>query len=956
MNSSNKYLPFILLITFISISSASDAALKTEWTQKYIGCPNGMLFENFNRKNENLNDLILVTSDNNTLSTLSMNYGTINWRHLFEDSSNELRIASTNKAVFTIFPDGIVRGFKKLTGEMFYEELLASNTVENYNIFIVDNYNVAAIFDNIVYLINTKEKSHNKYNIPKDVKTSVVSIGVLDSESSYHIVFSSADTISLINIKKDDLETQTITKLDKMVVNHRTCAVSGKYLLCQTKDNTQLVYYDGKDVKTLGVDGKLVNKISGVTNNGIFLISGEGFSKIYDLNINDSPVIEKSSPNCYVMSTTDKGYLACLEENNKFVLYNANKLTKPVFSKTLEVDMKNNYSGIKDIFFTVREIDGDISVFVAMVANDCQIDFYETAGEESFTHEWTRYEDLSYISQSDFIDLPLSEMDMLFEKEFSNPDGSIISNFTLRITSQIEQSQTLVRKYLRYVSKFLGKINFKTLSTAGFMSGLKNKKQELFDDDQPLERDYFKFKKYIIATTLKGSIYAINNENGNVVWKISIGSNFVPLTDILNNLIFPFFIQRTTDSSMFRNQGVVTYGVIGGKTGILAFNMITGEILEQKIISKKLIRVEQIPKQNSERMKNLILFFGEQPNDIEYYPPLKESDIPLYDKPFYLLWISRETGQLRGTRFDFKKKYLQTVWVFNRNMGDEYIGNIVGKQVNEKTQSLGYVIGHNNVLYKYLNPHMIAIAFASKKTQHVTEVIILDTITGKTLYSSKLKGAQMPFKMVLCDNWLAMSFYNSKTRRQQMSVVELFDGHEFKDVSSINLWSKSYPSNFSVQSYLFPQGVTAFSVTKTDIGLTTRSLLVGMPFGSIAQISKRQLDGRRVFDVTQEQREEGLVQYIPELIFTPDQYVTGNNTVLQIRQISSHSAGLESVSHIFAFGKDLYCTYIYPSGKFDMLHDDFNYHLIIAILVSLVLGSILTRYKANYHSLKQSWM
>uniref|UniRef100_A0A913HHW1 ER membrane protein complex subunit 1 n=1 Tax=Strongyloides stercoralis TaxID=6248 RepID=A0A913HHW1_STRER len=956
MNWNNKCFQFILLIIFISFSFEDDTLLKTEWTQKYIGCPKQMLFETLNGKNEKLNDLILVTSDNNTLSTLSMNYGTIGWRHIFEDSKNEVKIASSNNVVYTIFSDGIIRAFKKLTGEMFYEELLTSDSIENYNVFLLDDYNIAAIFDNSVYLIDTKEKTYKLYNLPKDIKKSAISIGILNSESFYRIVFSLENIIYFININKDDFKEWNTMKLEKMEINHETCVISGNILLCKTSDNTKILYYNNEDVKTLNIDGKIVKRILSVTNNGMFLLSGKDFTKIYDLNTSDFAVFEKSFSNFYVASTFEKKYLISIENENTITLYNSNRLSTPIFTKTLEQNKKNYHLITKDIFFKVKKIGTNINVYVARVSNDCQIDFFETSNEEDFLHEWTRYEDLSYISQSDFIDLPLSEMDMLFEKEFSNPDGSIIGNFTLRITSQIEQTQTLIRKYLKYISKFFGKLSFKSLSTAGYMSGLKNKKQELYDDDQPLERDYFKFKKYIIVTTLKGSIYAINNENGNIVWKIYIDPKFEPLTDILNNLIVPFFIQRTTDSSMFSNQGVVTYGITGGKTGILSFNMITGEIIDRKIISKKLMRVEQIPKQNSERMRNLILFFGEQPSDIEYYPSLKDSDIFLYDKPFYLLWINKETGQLRGTRFDFAKKYLQTVWIFNRDMKDEYIANIVGKQVNEKTQSLGYVIGHNNVLYKYLNPHMIAIAYGSRKTLEVSEVVILDTITGKSLYSSKLKGAQLPFKMVLCDNWLAMSFYNLKIRRQQMSIVELFDGHEFKDVSTINLWSKSYPGNFSVQSYLFPQGVTAFSVTKTDIGLTTRSLLVGMPFGSIAQISKRQLDGRRVFDVTQEQREEGLIQYIPELIFTPDQYVTGNNTVLQIRQISSHSAGLESVSHIFAFGKDLYCTYIYPSGKFDMLHDDFNYHLIIIILVSLVLGSILTRYKANYHSLKQSWM
>lgn len=45
-------------------------------------------------------------------------------------------------------------------------------------------------------------------------------------------------------------------------------------------------------------------------------------------------------------------------------------------------------------------------------------------------------------------------------------------------------------------------------------------------------------------------------------------------------------------------------------------------------------------------------------------------------------------------------------------------------------------------------------------------------------------------------------------------------------------------------------------------GLTTRSIIVAMPFGGLLEVSKRMLDARRPLEMTADLREEMVIPYM----------------------------------------------------------------------------------------------
>lgn len=85
-------------------------------------------------------------------------------------------------------------------------------------------------------------------------------------------------------------------------------------------------------------------------------------------------------------------------------------------------------------------------------------------------------------------------------------------------------------------------------------------------------------------------------------------------------------------------------------------------------------------------------------------------------------------------------------------------------------------------------------------------------------------------------------------------MLELYEGKEQVDGTKFSSLNPPQPPIVMRQAYVFPQGIAALAVTDTEKGITSRHLLISMPFGGILELSKAFLDPRRVLTPTMEQR------------------------------------------------------------------------------------------------------
>jgi hypothetical protein len=145
--------------------------------------------------------------------------------------------------------------------------------------------------------------------------------------------------------------------------------------------------------------------------------------------------------------------------------------------------------------------------------------------------------------------------------------------------------------------------------------------------------------------------------------------------------------------------------------------------------------------------------------------------------------------------------------------------------------------------------------------------------------------------------------------------------------------------------------------------------------GQILTLSRRMLDPRRPKrKVTAEEAEEGLVPYdaiLPDdgprvlshrynvrpLASPPptsqpsDQY----EQVLRINKIESSPAKLESTAVVCAFGLDIFCSRVAPSGTFDVLSEEFNKAQLVLTVLGLLGGILVARPIVRRKALRERW-
>lgn len=271
----------------------------------------------------------------------------------------------------------------------------------------------------------------------------------------------------------------------------------------------------------------------------------------------------------------------------------------------------------------------------------------------------------------------------------------------------------------------------------------------------------------------------------------------------------------------------------------------------------------------------------------------------------------------------------------------------------EPVASLGEPLADRSVIYKYINPHLIAVATLTNYTRNAAtlNVYVIDSVRGSIIDQSSHASVQGPIHLVHTENWVVYHYFNKEDKRYELSVIELYASEKPKDVQSS--LSQSSPIVLR-QSYIIPSAVTAVGVTSTLRGVTFRNLILALPSGAVASLPKRIVDARRPTD--NKPQTEGMLPPYRPLVPVPQQMnLNYNQTVSRARTVHAFPSGLESTSLVFVAGVDVFFTPVAPSKQFDMLSDDFNFAGLVASLLGLGgLAYTLSKMMAR-KSLKAMW-
>ncbi|EDV92916.1 GH19025 [Drosophila grimshawi] len=550
---------------------------------------------------------------------------------------------------------------------------------------------------------------------------------------------------------------------------------------------------------------------------------------------------------------------------------------------------------------------------------------------------WAREESLANIIDTQFIDLPLADTEGTLENEmkgkageFIPRNGDIVTAFMRRITAQALQMKSM----------FLHLIGLGPPPTDTQRAGL--------------VRDSFGLHKMLVLLTRAGKIFGMDNIAGKHHWKLYLPN----VAGFENAEQMRLIVQRSSKHFPLQPLCAIVAKFVNNSNGVLfRFNPITGRAAEGGLLQLdyQIKQFSLLPETEVDFVKGILIL--DAANQVHVEP---KHATPLADG-MYLYTADVKTAELEGYIVKYAGGELSCLPIWNVRLGghnsEQQIISVAGKNPIEHVHSQGRVLGDRSVLYKYINPNLVAFVTQAPDAAHksVLTLYLIDVVSGSVIFSMTHRKVRAPLNIVHSENWLAYSYFNDKVRRTEITTIELYEGNAQANNSVWSSLQAPFMPLVERQSYIIPTIVEAMRETITERGITNKHVLIGTASGGIVEMPWHLLDPRRPISSSTQGREEGAIPYIPELPLPTENYINYNQTVARLRNIYTAPSGLESTCLVVATGLDLFVTRVAPSKTFDLLKEDFDYILISIVLVVLTSGSLIVRHLSSRKLLKQAW-
>uniref|UniRef100_A0A914W7A1 ER membrane protein complex subunit 1 n=1 Tax=Plectus sambesii TaxID=2011161 RepID=A0A914W7A1_9BILA len=957
---------WLVSLLVISLNPAvalfEDQIGKSDWRLQFVGCPTQIFLDR--SKAGKPSDSVIVATDHNVIASLSPTTGEIAWRQTQEQRPGvQSIIANRGKLIASIASNGrVVRVWDKPSGYLKWEKTLREeSTSSNGAVTFIDDATVVALTDNIVVAFNSQTGDQLwKQTLEEKVLwfglvrgSDAVTVVGGAHRSAAHVV-----TLDMKNGAKQKLQTLPAPWFAK-----QSCLLSGSILACAGDNGVHTVDVSSSPLQT---HSAIVAETTSVRDLDIEGFVGVGFASssalaVFRLSPTAAPALvvkfDQYDAVSAALTAEKKPILVAVRNLNRVSYFDLSTgQEETIWSAEITGE---NRAPAKQLALLIAGSERELLV----VGQDCRVDFL-VHQSSSLNLEWSRHEALAAISSVEMVDLPLSEAQANIEAEFASGDESILRTLSRRLSTQITQIRRALLHAGDEILSTTGLLGDRRTALSDWLDSLRNgdtdaRKRKSNNNQEPFERDYFNLHKMIVVTTLNGKLYGLDNRQGAIVWQLWVGADLEPLSSVEGRSV-PLFVQRTTAHYPFPAQCVfAAKHKTTGKGVLVTFDPISGKVVDRVQLAASVKQIALLPYTNANDIHSVIVV--DNNNHATLHP--NDARIPA-DSPIYLMSVVAETGELTGSRYNAASKKLEVVWTSTLGLDDrEKVVHVMSKRFGEHVHSQGRVLGDRSVLYKYSNPNLVALAALSdvdakdpKSAGGLLTIFLIDSVNGRVLYAGKHHKASGPVHMIHCENWLTYSFWNEKARRMELNVLEMFEGHVQSDPQRFSSLAPTLqPPIVMKQGYIFPQGVSAITVTETDRGMTNRNVLIAMPFGGILEVPKSFLDPRRPIEPTMEHREEGLIPYMPEIPVATENILNYNQTAVGVRAIKTSASGLESTSLMLAYGLDLFFTRLNPSGTFDILKDDFDHLLISLVLFALIVASVVSKKFAKHRDLKQAW-
>jgi len=495
-------------------------------------------------------------------------------------------------------------------------------------------------------------------------------------------------------------------------------------------------------------------------------------------------------------------------------------------------------------------------------------------------------------------------------------------------------------------------------------------------------------------------VLAINTHSGGVVW-----SRFYPTLapDSLKKL----FVTRNTG---MHAECVVLSTTAKGASKMESVDAHTGKPQAAATnLAFEVLHAVLLPDIDPETHRRPVMLISQDSHHVVSYPASGFASSALLARAKSIHWhhVNKETSTIAGYRVvtgkDGKTLASEETWshVFP---SAERIDAFQSRSVEETIFSPFMVTPTHDVLHKYLNPNLVAVSTVSIHAPFFkgskpdapqldsVHLYCLDTVTGHVMYHVAHPASSGPTHLALSENWAVHTYWSKRNLRTELSVLELWeDSGPEQDTMTVMLEGMGFGGNadrqlnkwekkkhfhaaqgeegktFSSyldgepqkeeQSFTLPLAVKSLAVSATELGISSKDLLIGTAGDQLYAMPRKFFDARRPLNTpTPEEMENGIMQYHPVLPFIPQQMLSYNRTIAGLRSIKAVPAGgLESTCLVLAYGVDLFFTRSAPSKTFDMLPEDFDYGFLILTVAGLGVAAAAAMMASKRQDVNMLW-
>lgn len=894
-----KFIFLLLCVINVGFCLYEDQIGKFDWKQNYVG---RLKFSAIDTKSSSKK--VFVATEENVLAALAVKSGDIVWRQILEKApTGTIQLMHVDSEIVTVTGVGpfLLRSWNPNFGYLHQERLIQAEPTEEVK--WVANQN------KIYQITLTRGQQATAEIVTHTVRsdhTVVHSVVLPDLSDDVNIVFAGLNIVyvassgELVSVSLSGQTEVLRMPIPGTVTALRTVETSSDYPAV----TVELLGHDSRHLVLVQPDGlKLMNVKIAITH---------------------SPAIHSLSSDTHVLIQVGR-------LDNDLIIQGHHVETGEALDD-MSVKVSHTFpltSATISSLFCVPRKDKSVVCQLLLSSDDYAIIFAHSTGKIL----WVREEALSQIVTVELLDLPASDTEVAIEKEFDSKETGSLGMFVRRIASQLLQLQSLLLTVL----------------------GLKEPTTNA-EGRADLVRDQFGLHKMIVAVTSVGKLFGIDNLSGEVIWQVLL-TDVTPYV-MSGKLHVPLFVQRTTRHFPYPAMCTLLYKHTLTNKGLLyVFNPITGHQLEGSPVrlSYHVIQTSLLHTVNEDFVKGILLM--DDNKQLHVFPESAKATAYQVCQSTYMFTADPDTGLLTGYTLTFSTpQELIAVPVWEVKLHKK-ITAVVGKSPLEKVHSPGRVLGDRSVLYKYINPNLVAVITQVEDPIHknILSIYLIDVVNGGIVFSVVHKRGTEPVHIVHSENWVVYSYFNDKSRRTEVATLELYEGAVQSNTTAFSSVSNLIQPIVERQSYILPAGVEAMRETITEKGITSKHLLVALNNGGILEIPWMFLDPRRPLTTNAELREEGVIPYMPELPIPAEAVINYNQTMLRVHGIHTVPSGLESTCLVFVYGLDLFYTRVAPSKTFDVLKEDFDHSLITAVLLGLTVAAYVTKRLASRKALKQAW-